>query len=183
MTDPITQYLDREHYRLNSDVEGLFHEITETLSEVATAIISNPKISAAEITKMLDQAESDLSSNVRDYPHLVVETKRRVAEWKFDLLDNVNCPFELMAAVQQSIRDLGYFDLDREITREIIFARYCIRSDEPALAESVLANIDKKLGRAIEDDNFGVTETTPQLRQYFRDLKKIVRELREEIRS
>lgn len=182
ITGTSPRYLDRECHKLNSRLEILAHEITNTLSEAATAIISGSQRSPAEITKILDEVASDLSSKVHDYPHLVVETKRRVAEWKFDLLAGVDCPFKLMADVQQSIRDLGYIDLERETTREIIFARYCISAGKPDIAKSVLANIDNMLQQAMEVDEHGQSEMTPLSKQYFQKLRETVQKLNKDIR-
>lgn len=170
-----------EELGLNVDADVLAHEVVNALSVAAKDLISSQDITALTIIETLDQVEASLLFKVQDHPHLVAETKRRVAEWKFDLLSRIDYPFDEMAAIHQSIRDLKYFDLHREITREVIFARYCIRSEKADIARSILKKLEDRLEHAFQADDFGAQETTPQLREHFRDLKKRLRELKQEI--
>ncbi|WP_444897383.1 hypothetical protein [Microbulbifer sp. SSSA005] len=107
-----------------------------------------------EIATEFDKVESIHYPLIQEYPDLVLETKRRIAEQKFLLLSERGLSFEVIQGLHKDVHDLGYLNIDSEDTLETIFCRHCLNHQKYALAievatalkKSVLSELDTSRG-------------------------------------
>ncbi|WP_445361808.1 hypothetical protein ACJJIL_09600 [Microbulbifer sp. EKSA005] len=107
-----------------------------------------------EIVTEFDKVESIHYPLIQEYPDLVLETKRRIAEQKFLLLSERGLSFEVIQGLYKDVHDLGYLNIDSEDTLETIFCRHCLNHQKYALAievatalkKSVLSELDSSRG-------------------------------------
>ncbi|WP_444933274.1 hypothetical protein [Microbulbifer sp. JTAC008] len=107
-----------------------------------------------EIVTEFDKVESIHYPLIQEYPDLVLETKRRIAEQKFLLLSERGLSFEVIQGLHKDVHDLGYLNIDSEDTLETIFCRHCLNHQKYALAievatalkKSVLSELDTSRG-------------------------------------
>ncbi|WP_444927892.1 hypothetical protein ACJJI4_09595 [Microbulbifer sp. TRSA002] len=107
-----------------------------------------------EIVTEFDKVESIHYPLIQEYPDLVLETKRRIAEQKFLLLSERGLSFGVIQGLHKDVHDLGYLNIDSEDTLETIFCRHCLNHQKYALAievatalkKSVLSELDTSRG-------------------------------------
>ncbi|WP_444941693.1 hypothetical protein ACJJI3_04955 [Microbulbifer sp. ZKSA004] len=99
-----------------------------------------------EIVTEFDKVERTHAPHIQEYPDLILETKRRVAEMKFLLLSSdKGLPFEVIQGLHKDVRDLGYLNIDSEDTLETIFCRHCLNHQKYALAIEVATALKKSV--------------------------------------
>jgi hypothetical protein len=85
-------------------------------------------------------------------PFLILETKRRVAEWMIMAATDKRCPYETCRARLDHLFQLGFTDLQMKVTMCIIFARYCRATrhfrEGIELLEPVVEELQSELIRA-----------------------------------
>lgn len=111
------------------------------------------EMDSATLTAAFDELEATYLPQVSRSPRLQLETKRRVAEWKFKLLSERNTPLEVVQNLRSDIRALGYTDLETEATIDFYFARYCIKQSLTNEAKKTLLELSEKLRKALEEDS------------------------------
>jgi len=84
-------------------------------------------------------------------PFLILETKRRVAEWTLMAATDKRCPYETCRAQLDHLFQLGFTNLQTKATMCIIFARFC-RATRHAregieLLEPVVEELQSELNR------------------------------------
>ncbi|WP_444917197.1 hypothetical protein [Microbulbifer sp. JMSA003] len=98
-----------------------------------------------EIVTEFDKVECTLTPHIQEYPDLVLETKRRIAEMKFLLLSEKGLSFEVIQGLHKDVRDLGYLNIDSEDTPETIFCRHCLNHKKYPLAIEVATALKKSV--------------------------------------
>jgi hypothetical protein len=108
------------------------------------ALVKEPERLPTDVVADLDSIQTAILSAKSLPAELQLETRRRVAERKFNILSERALPFTYIEAILKEIRHLGYTNLDIEGKIEVIFARYCIREGYADQARAVVVRL---LGR------------------------------------
>jgi len=108
-----------------------------------------------QIVPVLDEAEAACLELVFS-EELVLEVRRRVAEWKMKLHCDRDAAFETVEALHNNVVGLGYTNLEREGTLEIYFAQYCERQGKMNEARQILQRLRTKLESGIDKEGLGV---------------------------
>lgn len=122
-------------------------ESQDLARELARLVASAPNMETAGVIEELDRIEMT-HARTAGSEEFQLETKRRVAEWKFKLLNERNLPFTEMEKLLRAVRKLGYTDLETEATIEIYFAQYCARQSRMSEARRTLQDLCAKLDAA-----------------------------------
>lgn len=134
---------------MTANNESLSRELARDLERVT---LNAKGMKTADILSACDEIESSFVAKLSDRPDLAKETRRRVAESRFDLLANREIPWDMLEVLHAKVRSLGYGDIEREATREIIFARACLRHDYPELAEPTLERLRDRLSELLKTE-------------------------------
>ncbi len=113
---------------------------------------------------IFDNIESSFLPRVSANPETLLEFKRRIAENKFLLFCERNRPLDKVSLFYDGIRQLGFTNLERKATIEMIFARYCLRNDNPEKAETLLRDLLHEIDEILAGKNL----------ELYRNLKKNV---------
>jgi hypothetical protein len=108
-----------------------------------------PQLQPSEVLAALDEIEASFLPKVASSKKHQLETKRRVAEWKFKLLSERNLPFEQVERLYRAVHELGFTNLETEGTVEIYYAQYCARQSRTAEAKKTLEGLHTKVSRAL----------------------------------
>ena len=100
----------------------------------------------ADILAELEQIKTRFLRLASSARRLRLETRRRVAEWKFKLLCERDAPSKTVERLYASVRRLGFTDLETEATIKTYLAQYRIRHARVRDARRVLGSLRKKLG-------------------------------------
>lgn len=98
-----------------------------------------------DVISSLNKIEADFLSTAGASQTLELETKRRVAEWKFKLLSERDLPFSTIDKLRTGIHSLGFTNLETEGTVEIYYARYLVCQSRPKDARRVLDALLEKV--------------------------------------
>jgi hypothetical protein len=139
---------------MTGNLEKLSREFARALDQTIATVIQDPEMASNVVVSMFDDIESLFLSKVEKQPHLVTEVKRGVAERKLDALCGRDFPFERIMALQENIRRLGYENMDRESTREIMFARYCLEYARPDKAKEAMEKLCIRLDATLKTQNW-----------------------------
>jgi hypothetical protein len=134
---------------------------------LAETVARASELEPTALVAALDKIEEAFLPQVSKSPKLQLETKRRVAEWKFKLLSERDMPLEVVGNLREDIRKLGYTNLETEGTIELYFAQYCIRQSRTSDAKKTLLGLCEKLGEALKDKDLLV----------YRHLKQVSEEI------
>lgn len=119
-----------------------------------------------EIILAFDQAEATCL-NLVSSKELILEIRRRVAEWKMKLFCDRDASFEFVDKLRNDILDLDYSNLEIEGGTEIYFAQYCIRQNQADVAQLVLHELCSKLNNALKTNDLEI----------YRHYRKVSKEL------
>jgi hypothetical protein len=108
-----------------------------------------PQLQPDEIVAALDKIEATFFPKVASSKKQQVETKRRIAEWKFKLLSERNLPFAQVDKFYRAVHELGFTNLETEGTIEIYYAQYCESQSRTDEAKRTLEELRAKLGKAL----------------------------------
>lgn len=136
-------------------------EIARALDKTA---LRATELQPKAVIAAFDEVQAKMLPKVASSAKLVLETKRRVAEWKFRLLSERDLPFPTVARLRTRLRALGYTNLELEATMEIFFAQYCIRKSRFKEARTAMRTLMSKLQRAMK------TRRLPIYRQLSEDV-------------
>jgi len=140
-------------YKSSKKMSGNKRELSRELARaVSDAIVATRRMDPTDVISTFDELEASFLPKVGADPMLVLETKRRIAERKFLCLSKRRLSFDLVLPLIERVRDLGYTNLDKEVTLEIIFARFCIHQNHTDQAVDVLEKLCSKLDQAIQGD-------------------------------
>src|SRR5205085_8669281 len=84
-----------------------------------------------------------------------LETRRRIAEWKFKLLSERDDPFDSVKSLFEAVEHLGFTDLETEATLTLYFTEYCMRNGRSEVAREYLKSLCAKLTVAAEHSPLG----------------------------
>lgn len=108
-----------------------------------------PQLQPSEVVAALDEIEANFLPKVRASKKQQLETKRRIAEWKFKLLSERNLPFVQVERLYRAVHELGLTNLETEGTIEIYYARYCERQSRTDEAKRTLEQLRARLSKAL----------------------------------
>lgn len=108
-----------------------------------------PQLQPNEVLAALDEIEATFLPKVASSKKQQLETKRRIAEWKFKLLSERNVPFKQVEKLYGAVHELGFTNLETEGTIEIYFAQYCQRQSLTDEAKRTLEQLRAKLSKAL----------------------------------
>jgi len=135
-------------------------DVTKHSTELAKALdqtaIRATQLKPDEIINAFNKVQSAMLRKASSSAKLALETRRRVAEWKFRLLSERNVPFRTVSRLRTHLHALGYSNLEVEATMEIFFAQYCIRMSRFKKARTVTEELVAKLQRAMKSRNVPV---------------------------
>lgn len=121
---------------------------SQNLGRALSLVVARAEhMDSAALLMELDQIEATFLPKVGYSRDLQLETKRRVAEWRFKLFSERNVSFGEAERLYLAVRELGYTDLETEATIEIYFARYCARQSRTDVAKRTLEELSDKLDR------------------------------------
>ena len=100
-----------------------------------------------EILQALDDIGQEYIPKARSVD-TKLETKRRVAEWKFKLLAERDVSLDQIDVLRSQLDALGFTNMEIEATIEIYFAKYLMRNQRSELALSRLTKLRTKLRTA-----------------------------------
>lgn len=118
-------------------------ELARALSEV---VARAHHMEPADVVTRLDDIEEKFLPQIGASEAVRLETRRRVAEWKFKLLCEADVPAETIKQLYAAVKKLGYTDLETEVTVEIYFAQHLIRHSRSRDARRRLEALKKRLG-------------------------------------
>ena len=108
-----------------------------------------PDLQPSEVVAGFDEIEATFLRKAASSKKYQLETKRRVAEWKFKLLSERNLPSRQVEPLYRAVRELGFTNLETEGTVEIYYAQYCVRHSRAAEAKRTLEHLCTKLRKAL----------------------------------
>ena len=124
--------------------ENISRELAHAFDKVVAAA---PNLDPKEITRLLDDIAAEFGvRSTSDVDRL--ETKRRVAEWKFKLLCERDLPIRHIEQLHAELELLGYTNMEVEATIEIYFAQYLARNTHNDMARARLDRLLTKLAAA-----------------------------------
>ena len=127
-------------------------EIAHLLEHIAAHTF---KLQTDEVITAFEQAEETCLTLVST-EKLILEVKRRVAEWKLKLLCDRNVSFGTVEKIHKEILGLGYSSLENEGNIELYFAQYCVRQNQADTARCILRQLCSKLDEALKTNNLEV---------------------------
>jgi len=140
--------------------EGISREIAKALERAA---VRGREAPSEEILPIYDRIqESFLPMLSGNFP-LILELRRRVAEWKLLLLSERNRSREEVVPLFEAVRELGFSTPEREATITIGYAKYLLRTGEPEEAKALLEKLAHQLDQIIEAEDVKVYR---ELRQH-----------------
>lgn len=116
----------------------------EFAQAMSRAFIKSFEAKMEDAVRLIDETASpflEMVSQERDYLLLL---KRRVAENKFLLADKHLRPFDEVEAHFESLRKLGFTDLEAKVTYTIVFARYCLKHNNQEKALHLLKRLQRE---------------------------------------
>jgi hypothetical protein len=116
-------------------------ELARAFNKVVAAA---PDLAPEDITRRLDDIAAEFRGRVTSEVDRL-ETKRRVAEWKFKLLSERDLPLSQIESLHTELELLGYTNVEVEATIEIYFAQYLVRNSHKDMARARLDGLLKKL--------------------------------------
>ena len=126
-----------------------------------------------EIIPAFDDAETECLQFAPS-EELKLEVRRRVAEWKMNLLCERNGSFGVVENLYKDLLALGYTNLEIEGTIQIQFAQYCERQGLKDYARQILQNFLIRLDVAPEAKDL---ETAPYFCKVQQHLKAATEKL------
>ena len=129
------------------------YRLAKALDQAAVRIIQAPEMSPEQIISVFDEIESEFLLKISGNPTLVIETRRRIAEYKLTEYMTRNVPYEATVALLENLYDLGFSSLAMRANYEIIFSKYCKRQMRYDKAREMLLNLDRELEKALRKKN------------------------------
>jgi len=102
------------------------------------------QLSSQEAINTLEAAEKKCLNIDTSSLH-ALEIKRRVAELKLQILCDHRARFSLVENSRQNLIEVGFTNLEREITNEIYFVIYCEKIEKTNTAKEVLGKLIEKI--------------------------------------
>jgi tRNA U34 5-carboxymethylaminomethyl modifying enzyme MnmG/GidA len=123
---------------------------SQNLARALSSMVAHaPQLQPSEVVAGLDEIEATFLPKVASSKKEQLETKRRVAEWKFKLLSERNLPFEQVEKFYRAVHELGFTNIETEGTIEIYYAQYCERQSRRDEAKRTLEQLRAKLSKAL----------------------------------
>lgn len=116
---------------------------------ISLLVARAPELPPNQVMSSFDEIETTFLPKVASSKKDQLETKRRVAEWKFKLLSERNLPFDQVEPLYRQVRELGFTNLETEGTIEVYFAQYCARQSRTDEAKRTLEHLCAKLDKAL----------------------------------
>ncbi len=113
------------------------------------------KMQTDEVIAAFEEAEETCLKLVST-KKMVLEVKRRVAEWKLRLLCDRDAPFDTVEKLHNEILGLEYSNLENEGNIELYFVQYCVRQNQIDAARRILQPLCSKLDEALKTNNLEV---------------------------
>ena len=108
-----------------------------------------PELQPSEVVAALGDIEAKFLPKAGSSKRQQLETRRRVAEWKFKLLSERNLPFDQVEKLHRAVHEMGFTNLETEGTIEIYYAQYCERQARTDDAKQTLEQLRAKLSKAM----------------------------------
>ncbi len=124
---------------------ALSHDLAQALDAL---VARAPQFGADQLLVKLDEVEATHLRKIPSSRKQQIETKRRVAEWKFKLLSERDLTAQRVDVLYRQVCDLGFTDLESEATIQIYFAQYCVRKSRVQDAQKVIDALCLKLQQA-----------------------------------
>lgn len=138
-------------------------ELGRALARAATKI----ELAFEEQFAEFDAVEREFLPRFADNPTLQVETRRRVAEAKFNAAIDREQPPDLCLALFDAVGTLGFTNLEKKANLTLVLARRCLAAGEHRPAMEFLAPLEAELRQAVT--------TTPS--RVYEEQLRICREL------
>ncbi len=142
-------------------MEGISQEIARAMERAA---VTGRELPPEEVIIAYDNIQGSFLPRLSGNPDLILELKRRAAEWKFRLLSERNRPLNETVPLFEAVRKLGFSTYEREGIITICFAKYLLRNGEPKKAKAILDKLAHKLDRIMAKNDLEV----------YRDLRRSV---------
>jgi len=130
-----------------NELENIGKEFARAITQ---AMLGSAKMELVDAISTYDNIEASFLPKVSEHPDLALELKRRIGERKFLLFCERNRPLEEVSLYYQAIRKLGFTDLEKKATVEMIFARYCLRNGHLKRGEKLLRKLLPELNNNFE---------------------------------
>lgn len=126
----------------------ILQDVGRVLEDVAlSAGLGDEAIPADDVLSMYEAIEKKLVAKYADYPEVIEEIKRTVAEWNLIILAERDMPFDVMSLLYRKVEGLGYSHLLLEFDMKLIYARICIKHRKIDEAKITLNSIREKVSR------------------------------------
>lgn len=121
------------------------------------AAASSNSMTDIELTRAFDEIEREYLPKFDTSTQFQLETRRRVAQWKFRLLSERNLPLEEIARQFLEVSRLGFSGLENEVTMAIYFAQYGVRTGNRNVARKALQETHDRLMEVLAADPTSAT--------------------------
>ncbi|MHC1727323.1 MAG: hypothetical protein AB9866_15180 [Syntrophobacteraceae bacterium] len=125
-----------------NELENVSSELGRAIDQVTKQIAD---LDLKHVLQLYDNIQIEFLPRVYDNHDAAVEIKRRVAESKFYLVCEYDCPLEDVILFYGNLCKLGFADLEREATVGIILANYCLRNKHMERGTETLKHLHTKL--------------------------------------